>query len=174
MSGIDLTKNVENFLFGFMALYFGTFIGVVGWNMFPPQFTRLVRTNLLFRQLSLFVFILISIEFLSPDPSSGGSSVNQKMTAAAFLYLTILLFPKQTLYFSLIEMALFYVIFFVFYYENKDIEDGNDELMKILVGVFLGFILIGATQYYYKQRMDRPEDFSHTKFFFGSPEGMYI
>ena len=172
MSAINLTKNVENFLFGFMALYFGTFVGVVGWNMFPPQFVRLVRGNILVRQLALFVFILIGIEFLSPAASLGGSAVNQKMTAAVFLYLTVLLFPKQTLYFTLIELTLFYVIFFIFYYEEKDIEDGKDELMKILVAVFLGFILIGSIQYYYKQRMDRPEDFSHVKFLFGSPQRM--
>lgn len=168
VSSRTLTNNSENFIAGLSAIYFSQILSSIGWKLFPPQMMKYVSNNYFVKQIFLIVFILISVEFLSEDPLAPFSN---KLTATLFLYLTVLIFPKQNLYFSMVESFLFFASFSLYYYDDRDVESGRDDILKILVLIFLIVLVMGFVFYYLKQKRDKGEKFSYTEFLFGSPEG---
>lgn len=170
MVSISLDRNSENFVAGLSAIYFVKLLDDIGWNFFPPQLIKFIKQEMVVRQIFLFLLVIIAIEFLESDTEDADSEPPNKIVGSVFLYFCVLLIPKQTLGFALVEFMLF-VVAFVYYYMVSNYEDDNYYSdLRVTVSVFISVVFIGSVFYYFKQRKDKGEKFSYLKFLFGNPE----
>lgn len=171
MVNISFERNTENFVSGLSAIYFVKLLDDIGWNFFPPQLIKFIKQEIVVRQIFLFLLVLIAIEILESETEDTESEIPNKIIGAIFLYFTVLMIPKQTIVFALVEFGLF-IVAFIYYYniQNNDNEGYYDNLRTVVL-IFVSVVFVGSVFYYFKQRRDRGKDFSYLKFLFGSPEG---
>ena len=166
-----IEKNVLNFIGGISTLYFAALLSNLHWPFLPPQLLKFLKKDLLIRQVFLLFLVFISIQLTKGD---GDILIQDKAISSLFLYIFILIFPKQTLEFSLVEMFLLLALYGIYYtlktYTLEDKKE-NDLYLSLysIGGVFCLLIVIGNIVYYNKQREDKGERFSYIKFFFGDP-----
>ena len=165
-------ENVLNFIGGVSALYFANTLKNLKWSFLPSQLVKFLKKDLIVRQIFLFFLVFVSIQL-----TKGGNDIQikDKAISSIFLYIFMLIFPKQTLGFSLIEVFLFLIIYGIYYtIRNYDLESENKRILTILMysigGVMILLILIGNILYYLKQKKDKGIDFDYLKFFFADPE----
>ena len=171
MVSISLDKNSENFVAGLSAIYFVKLLDEIGWDFFPPQMIKFIKQELVVRQIFLFLLVLISIEFLETDVEETESGFSDKIIGAVLLYFTVLMIPKQTIQFALVEFGLF-IAAFIYYYNIQNNDDkGYYDNLRIVLLIFISVVFVGNLFYYFKQRKDKGDKFTYLKFFFGSPEG---
>ena len=172
MSGL-VEKNVLNFIGGVSAMYFANTLSNLKWSFLPPQLIKFLRKDLITRQIFLFFLVFISIQL-----TKGGSDIplEDKAISSFFLYIFVLIFPKQTLSFALIELFLFVILYGIYYtINNYDITlpDDTKESLNIAMyavgGILILLILTGNVFYYFKQKKDKNKDFDYLQFFFGDP-----
>ena len=169
-----IEQNVLNFIGGVSAMYFANALSNLKWSFLPPQLTRFLKKDLIIRQVFLFFLVFVSIQL-----TKGGSEIPviDKAISSVFLYIFLLIFPKQTLEFALAESFLFLILYGIYYTLKNydDISGENEDKLKITMysfGCFLVLlILIGNILYYFKQKRDRGEEFNYIEFFFGDPKG---
>lgn len=170
MSGL-VRLNVLNFIGGVSVLYYTNILKDLKWPLLPPQLSRFLKSDLIIRQVFLLLLVFIAIQLTKGDKTI---SIEDKVISSLFLYLFILLYPKQTLEFSLAEFIIFCIIYAIYYcIKNYSFNDEEKDTLFILMYVFSGLlglmILTGNIFYYFKQEKDKGEKFSYLKFFFEVP-----
>lgn len=172
MSSQFLNNNINNFISGLSVLFFSFLVFGVEWTYLPPQLTKFLNKNDIYRQLFIFVVILIAIQFIDNDSPD---NIENKIFGAVILYIFSLLFTKQTLIYSLIEIFVFVILYFLFYYLNTYEPTGQARenvfiSMYVFTSLLISLTVVGSREYYYKQLRDKGSRFSIVKFLFGNPE----
>ena len=169
-----IEQNILNFIGGVSAMYFANTLSNLKWSFLPPQLIKYIKKDLLVRQVFLFFLVFVSIQL-----SKGGSDIpiQDKAISSVFLYIFVLIFPKQTLDFSLVELFLFLILYGI-YYTLKNYTPSDDQqndlsvVLYVVGGILVLLILIGNIFYYLKQKRDKGKDFTYFLFFFGDPAGV--
>lgn len=124
-----------------------------------PQFIRATKDNDMIRNFCIFLGILILVELSDIEANT--------VFVSMMLYSMMLLFSKQTLWFSLIQILL---LVFIFSKYNR-----NENLSHISYYILFFYLVsvYGCYRYYQKQLRDKGERFSIEKFIFGKREQQY-
>ena len=124
-----------------------------------PQFIRATKNNDMIRNFCIFLGIMVLVELSDTEQNT--------VFVSMMLYSMILLFSKQTLWFSLIQVIL---LVFIFSKYNR-----NENLSNIPYYILFFYLVsaYGFYKYYQKQLHDKGERFSIEKFVFGKREQEY-
>lgn len=177
-----LRKDMLNFISGLSLLFILSIFENIKHGFLASQLSDFIGKNDLFRNLLFFILIFFTLEVSGITVSNNG--IENKIILSIILYLFVLLFSKQTLYFSLFELGIFFTMYGIYYYltndERENIEhvdvSGNDDYYNALyglMGILIFSSLAGFMFYYLKQREDKGENFTILKFLFKSREKSY-
>ena len=177
-----LRKDVLNFISGLSLLFILSIFENIKHVFLAAQLSDFISRNDIFRNLLFLILIFFTLKVSGITISNNG--IENKIILSIILYLFVLLFSKQTLYFSLFQLTIFFVIYGIYYYltndEGENIEhvdvSRRDDYYNALYGLMAILIfstLTGFIFYYLKQRKDKGEKFTILKFLFKSRKKSY-
>ena len=177
-----LRKDILNFISGLSLLFILSIFENIKHGFLAAQLSDFIVNNDIFRNFLFLVLIFFTLEVSGIVVSN--NKIENKIILAIILYLFVLLFSKQTLYFSLFQLSIFFSMYGIYYYltndgdENVDIVDvnNNDSYyygLYALTGILIFSSMIGFMFYYMKQKEDKGKDFTLLKFLFRSRKKNY-
>ena len=177
-----LRKDMLNFISGLAFLFIISIFENIRHVFLAPQLSDFTTSNDLFRNILFIILIFITLEVSGLIVSN--NRIENKIVLTLVLYLFVLLFSKQNLYFSLFELVIFFSMYCVYYYLINDGDDeidkvnvtGNDKYyiaLYVLTGVLLFSSIIGFMFYYLKQKQEKGNKFTLFKFLFRAREKFY-
>ena len=124
-----------------------------------PQFIKATKNNDMIRNFCIFLGILALVELSDIEENT--------VFVSLMIYSMMILFSKQMLWFSLIQIIL---LVFIFSKYNR-----NESLSQVTYYIlfFYAVSVYGCYKYYLKQIQDKGERFSLEKFIFGRREQTY-
>jgi hypothetical protein len=173
-------EDILNIISGLSFLFVINILTDVKEDFTPNQFTLFVRDNDIVRNFTYIIIIFITIQFFNFKISE--SSVMSRVYSTFIIYFFIILFSKQTLYFSILEFLIFLGLYGIYYYiseieSNNDFNDDKFDDFFLSIYILLGSLFlisfVGAYIYYKKQIKDKKGRFSYYKFFLGKKESSY-
>jgi len=170
-----LRKDILNFISGLSLLFILSIFENIKHGFLAAQLSDFISKNDLFRNLLFLILIFFTLEVSGVTISN--NKIENKVVLSIILYIFVLLFSKQTIYFSLFQLLIFFTMYGIYYYLTNDDEEnvehvdvkGNDtyyNTLYVLTGLLLFSTLVGFMFYYLKQREDKGENFTILKFLF--------
>ena len=172
-----LRKDMLNFISGLSLLFILSIFENIKHGFLAAQLSDFIGENDLFRNLLFLILIFFTLEVSGVTISN--NKIENKIILSIILYLFVLLFSKQTIYFSLFQLLIFFTMYGIYYYLTNDEEEniehvdvnGNDSYynaLYVLTGLLIFSTLLGFMFYYLKQKEDKGMKFTILKFLFKS------
>lgn len=180
MSNNVFKQDLLNIISGLSFLFIINILTDVKEDFTPNQFGIFIRENDIVRNLVYIIVIFITIQLSSFSVTE--NPFVDRVSATFIIYLFILLFSKQTLYFSIAEFVLFLTLYFLYFYmveidtDVDPLDSKYDDIyltIYIIIGILFLVTFIGFYFYYNKQLEDKKTRFSIFKFIFGKKESSY-
>lgn len=117
--------------------------------------------------------IIIMIYFVINLTDNTIKHPNENFKVTLYIYISFLIITKMNIYFTLISFILLTCIFiienYIIYYKKKKINKYKilEKIQTNLIYMLCGFISIGFSLYFIKQRNDHKKNWNSLKFIFG-------